>query len=76
MARRPPNKTRDPRRNGLVLTAKKLTPVEYGVIHDLPHGVRQIVFKALLRAAAELADKKENWHVPAMDGKLRVTLAK
>lgn len=58
-----PPKSKKPRKNGLVLTAKGLSSPAYHAIHDLPYGLRKFALHAVLEATADLAKRKgKSWY--------------
>lgn len=64
------------RENGRVLTAKHLSPRAYNAIHKLPRGYRQDSIKALLNAAATLAERDPEWYRHAVAGNIALSVTR
>ena len=53
-----------------MLTAKDLPEASFAAIHNVPHGLRQMVLKKLMAVAAIAAQKIPNWHDRLLNDKL------
>ena len=57
-------------KNGRVLTVKHLAEKDYQTIHQLPHGFRQKVLKALLACATQRSKRYgPGWHLKLLSQK-------